>query len=136
MKYISYMINEKYTRNLYFVFRVLVGFGFLMHGYGKLFGAKAAPLFSLMGLAGIIEFFGGLLIVLGLFTTISAILGALTMFVAYFKVHALKAFSPLANGGELALIYFATMLVLIGFGAGAYSLEKKIFGKEICRKKK
>ncbi|MBN2890620.1 MAG: DoxX family protein, partial [Bacteroidales bacterium] len=104
------------------------------HGASKLFGAKPVELFSVMGFAGVVEFFGGALIVLGLFTSISALLGAIVMIGAFVKVHIPRGINPTANGGELAVIYFAAMLVLIVFGAGSYGLEKKIFKKELFHK--
>ena len=99
---------KKYNDYFYLVFRVLIGLGFLLHGGQKLFGIfgskGTADLFSLMGLAGVIEFFGGLLIIFGLFT---------------------KGINPLTNGGEAAMIYFAAFLVMIAYGSGRISLDKK-----------
>lgn len=134
MKYFSYMLNKKYSMNLYFVFRVLVGLGFLTHGASKLFGENPVSLFSVMGFAGIVEFFGGILIVLGLFTSVSALFGAIVMIGAWVKVHMPRGWNPMENGGELAMIYFAAMLVLIAFGAKSCGLEKKIFKKEFLHK--
>ena len=128
-------ILQKNKDYIYFVFRILVGFLFFQHGAQKLlgwFGSKGTvQLFSLMGLAGVIELVGGLLIVLGLFTRLTSLITALEILTAYFIAHASKALIPIMNGGELALLYFASFLVLIIHGAKKWSLEKLIFKKEI-----
>ncbi|MBI2146208.1 DoxX family protein [Candidatus Woesearchaeota archaeon] len=129
-------LNEKYGSNIYVLFRVLVGLLFMQHGGQKLFGwfgglgGSAAPLFSLMGLAGVIEFFGGLALVLGLFTRLVATITAVEMLVAFFKVHFPQSWIPLLNQGELALLFFAAFLVLIIYGSGKWSLEQALLKKE------
>ncbi len=128
-------ISEKYTDQLYAVFRILAGFMFFQHGAQKLFGwfgGKAiTDLSSLMGVAGIVEFFGGILIILGLFTRYTAILVGIQMFWAFYSVHFLnKGWSPIQNGGELAALYFAIALVLLSQGSRAWSLERVLFKKE------
>ena len=123
-------INKDYA---YFIFRVLVGLLFLQHGLQKLFGmfgGKSAELFSIMGLAGIIEFLAGISIALGIFARFGAFFAALQMAVAYFMAHAPKGLIPMLNMGELALLYFAAFLAIMAFGAGKWSLEKAIFKKE------
>ena len=119
---------KKNSNKFYVVFRVMVGFLFFTHGAQKLFGwfGGKAPveLISLMGLAGVIELVGGLFILIGLFTRITSIISALEMGAAYFMAHFPKGFLPSANGGELALLYFAAFLVLIAYGAGKYSIDK------------
>ena len=120
---------KKYNDYFYLVFRVLIGLGFLLHGGQKLFGIFGSKgtvdLFSLMGLAGVIEFFGGLLIIFGLFTTIIAVISAVEMIVAMIMAHFPKGINPLTNGGEAAMIYFAAFLVMIAYGSGRISLDKK-----------
>ena len=128
-------VLKKYSKDIYVLFRVLVGLLFLQHGAQKLFGwfttKGAVQLFSLMGLAGVIEFFGGLAIVLGVITRLSALGSILTMLWAYFQVHFANGWIPILNRGELALLYLAVFLIILVFGAGKWSLEKKLFGKEI-----
>ena len=127
---------NSYKDYLYFVFRVFVGLLFLQHGLQKLFGAfggvggQPVELLSLFGLAGLIEFLGGIAIAVGLFTRLAAFISAIEMLVAYFTVHAPNGLIPLVNQGELALLYFATFLVLMVYGAGKWSLEKAIMKKE------
>ena len=101
------------------------------HGAQKLFGVlggmgspgATAPLASLMGVAGVLEMFGGLLIVLGLFTRPVALLLAGEMLVAFFKAHAPKGGFPLENGGELALLYLLVFLTLFVLGGGVLSID-------------
>lgn len=112
--------------------RVVTGFLFMQHGAQKLFGllggfggtpGATAPLASMMGLAGVLEFFGGLLILLGLFTRPVAFLLAGMMAVAYFTVHAPQALFPMLNQGELAALYSFVFLYLSARGAGRWSLD-------------
>ena len=114
---------------LYGVFRILVGLMFFLHGWAKLFGPKAVQLVSLMGLAGVFEFVGGALVLLGLWSRIGALLGAVTMLVAFLYMH--LGWNPLATGGELPILYFVSFLVILVHGAGSCcSLEKKLWKSE------
>lgn len=111
--------------------RIGAGLLFMEHGAQKLFGVMGglgapgatAPLASLMGVAGVLELFGGLLIVLGLFTRPVAFLLAGEMLVAFFKTHFPKGGFPLENGGELPLLYLLIFLTLLVFGSGAASID-------------
>jgi uncharacterized membrane protein YphA (DoxX/SURF4 family) len=67
---------------------------------------------------------------LGFYTRLAATGGALLMLGAYFKVHAFQALSPLANGGEAAVLFFAAFLVFTVYGNGWLSLEKSLLKKE------
>ncbi|MDP3639620.1 MAG: DoxX family protein [Nanoarchaeota archaeon] len=129
---------QKYGDVLYVLFRVLVGLGFMLHGGQKLFGwfggvngGGAVALVSLFGLAGVIEFFGGLAVLLGFFTRLGAGIAALEMLVAYMYMHRPQGWIPLLNGGEAAWLYFAAFLVLLVYGSGKWSLEKKLLKKEV-----
>ncbi len=102
------------------------------HGAQKLFGlfggfggqpGATAPLFSLAGVAGVLEFFGGLAVLLGLFTRPVAFVLSGQMAVAYFMVHAPKGFWPLLNRGELAAIYSFVFLFLAAAGGGGLSID-------------
>ncbi|NQV91966.1 DoxX family protein [Candidatus Woesearchaeota archaeon] len=128
------MCIKKYVKGkediLYGIFKVIVGLMFFLHGWGKLFGAKAAPLMSLMGVAGVIEFAVGIMLVFGLWSRLGALIAGLEMLVAYFYMHIPGGFNPLNNGGELALLFFAAFLVVLYHGNGKWSLEKVLFKKE------
>ena len=109
------------------VARIVIGFLFLQHGAQKLFGAlggdQVENLVSLMGLAGVLEFFGGLLIMLGLFTRPTAFVLAGQMAAAYFMAHAPEGFWAIQNGGEKAAFYAFVFLYLSARGAGPWSLD-------------
>ena len=126
----------------YAVLRVVAGFLLACHGAQKLFGAFADPsrpaepvaLVSLMGLAGVIEFFGGLLIAFGLAAGLVAFLASGQMAVAYFKAHfSLEAFWPIENKGELAALFCFVFLFVAARGSGAYSLDAVLRGGQPVR---
>lgn len=112
------------------VMRIIFAFQFMQHGAQKLFNfpiAKAgAPLelFSKMGAAGMLEFFGGLLLLLGLFTRPVAFLLAGEMAVAYFMAHFPRGFWPIANNGEAAVLFCFAYLYLSVAGGGPISLDR------------
>ena len=111
------------------VLRIVTAFLFMQHGGQKLFGFPAPPqvtypLFSLIGVAGILELFGGLLLFLGLFTRPVAFLLSGLMAVAYFMAHAPQGFWPLLNRGELAVLYCFVFLYLAVAGSGSWSLDR------------
>jgi len=76
-----------------------------------------------MGAAGIIEFFGGVLVLLGLFTRPAAFLMAGEMAAAYFMSHAPHGFWPIVNHGEAAALYCFIFLFYSAHGAGRFSLD-------------
>ena|SRR3989344_8969354 len=123
--------NENY---FYLAFRILVGLLFVQHGAQKLFGAfggtPVVSYFSLFGLAGFIEFFGGLLIILGLFTRVAALFGIFDMAGAMIIAHFPKGYIPILNGGELASLYFAAFLVLLVGGTKIFGLDNLVFKKK------
>ncbi len=117
------------------VFRIGAGLLFMQHGAQKLFGllggfggtpGATADLFSMMGLAGVLEFFGGLLIVLGLLTRPVAVILVVEMIAAYFMAHIPNGLVPIQNGGELALLYALVFAVIATQGAGPGSLDQRL----------
>jgi putative oxidoreductase len=112
------------------VLRIVTAFLFMAHGAQKLFGfltppgAAGPPLFSLIGLAGVLEFFGGLAILIGLFTRPVAFILSGMMAVAYFMVHAPQGFWPLQNKGEMAVLYCFVFLYFAAAGGGQWSLDR------------
>jgi putative oxidoreductase len=107
----------------------VAAFLFMAHGTQKLFAWPVAEprdpvaLVSLMGLAGVLEVFGGLLLLLGLFSRPVAFLLAGEMAVAYFTAHAPREFWPILNGGEPAALYCFLFLYLAATGPGPWSLD-------------
>ena len=107
--------------------RIVAGFLFWQHGAQKLLGmlGRDAPVefFTLMGLAGILEFVGGALLVLGLFTRPVAFILSGQMAWAYFSSHAPNGFWPIMNRGELAALYSFIFLYVAARGGGGFSLD-------------
>lgn len=122
----------RYSSELYAILRIVAGFLFACHGAQKILGVlggfggqpgATAPLFSLMGLAGVIELFGGALIALGFFTGYVAFIASGEMAVAYFRAHYPQSFWPLLNRGEPAVLYCFLWLYVASRGAGAWSID-------------
>jgi putative oxidoreductase len=123
-----------WTPRLLSILRIVAAFMFIAHGAQKLFGFLAPPgmpsppMFGQMWIGGVLEFFGGLLLLLGLFTRPVAFILSGTMAVAYFQMHAIPgggAFSlPLQNKGELAALYCFVFLFLAVAGGGEWSLDR------------
>jgi len=81
--------------------------------------------------AGIIEFFGGLLIALGAFTAIAALVASGEMATAYFLQHAPHGIWPIKNHGELALLFCFVFLYIASRGDGAWSVRSVLRGKRL-----
>lgn len=113
------------------VLRIVTAYLLIPHGSAKLFGMPHQPMFdglqvvSLLGLAGILELFGGLLFLIGLFTRPVAFVLCGFLAVAYFMGHASKGhvLLPLLNQGELAVLYCFVFLYFVFAGAGAWSVD-------------
>jgi putative oxidoreductase len=112
------------------VLRIVAGSVFILFGATKLFGYPPSPvpmppidLTSQMGLAGVLEVFGGLAIVLGLLTRPVAFVLSGEMAVAYFQAHAPQSVFPTVNNGVPAVIYCFLFLYLAFAGAGGLSLD-------------
>lgn len=114
--------------------RIFTGFLFIPHGAQKLFGwfggfggtpGNTAELFSMIGLAGALEFFGGILVMVGFFTRPTAFILSGLMAVAYWMAHGTSAFLPFINRGEMAVLYCFVFLFLAASGGGKFSLDGK-----------
>jgi putative oxidoreductase len=111
------------------ILRILIGLIFLEHGATKLLGYPPPPnpataMGTLLWAQGVIEFVGGLLFTIGLFTRLVAFALAGVMAVAYFVAHAPKSFFPLLNGGEAEILYCLVFLLFFVAGPGPWSLDK------------
>jgi putative oxidoreductase len=113
------------------ILRIVTAYLFMAHGTAKLFGMPYQKMFdglqlmSLPGLAGVLEVFGGLLILIGLFTRPVAFVLCGFMAVAYFMAHGSQGnvLLPMLNGGELAVLYCFVFLYFVFSGAGAWSVD-------------
>ena len=128
------VIRRRYADIAHTVLRVAAGLLFAQHGAQKLFGALGGfgpppggrvQLLSLMGLAGVIEFFGGILIALGVLTRPVALVAAAEMAVAYVMAHAPRGVWPILNQGEPALLYCFVFLYLAAAGPGPHSVDAR-----------
>ena len=107
--------------------RIITGFLLAPHGAQKLFGVLGKEpvdsIFSLSGVAGVLEFFGGIALILGIFTRRVAFVLSGLMAAAYWMAHGTEAFWPIVNRGELAALYCFVFLFLSAHGGGGFSLE-------------
>ena len=122
-----------WTGRMLSILRIVAGSVFFTHGTQKLFGIPPMPQgmppiewMSQVGIAGILEVVGGLLIILGLFTRPVAFVLAGEMAVAYFQVHFPQSFWPSVNGGEPAVLYCFIFLYFVFAGAGPWSIDAMI----------
>ena len=117
----------KFGAQTYALLRIVAGFLFLWHGTQKMFGFPGASSgerpFHITYIAGPIEFFGGLLLMLGLFTRPVAFLCSGLMAFAYWMSHGTKALLPIENRGELAALYCFLFLFISAHGSGIWSLD-------------
>jgi putative oxidoreductase len=131
-------LPDRWVPHLLSVLRTVTGFLFITHGMQKLFAFPVAQpqepvaLGSLMGVAGLLEFTGGLLILVGLFTRPVAFVLSGEMAVAYFLRHASKGFWPALNGGELAVLYCFLFLFVAAAGPGAWSLDSVLRSSKVA----
>jgi putative oxidoreductase len=121
-------ILGKFSSPIYSILRIIAGLMFACHGTSKLFGFPGTnpPLphvASLPMASGIIEFVCGILIAIGLFTSIAAFIGSGEMAVAYLLMHAKTSFWPLINHGELAVLYCFLFLYIAASGPGSWSVD-------------
>ncbi len=130
-----------WTGRMLSIFRIVAGAMFLSAGTMKIFGYPANPmpnmppieLMSQMGIGGLMEVVGGLLIVVGLWTRPTAFILAGEMAVAYFQFHAPQAFWPTTNMGVPAVMYCFFFLYLVFAGAGPWSVDAAIARSRVRR---
>jgi putative oxidoreductase len=118
----------RWTPQMLAVLRIFVALLYLQSGLSKYFGFPAPQpanftVFSLIGLAGIIEIVGSLLLLVGLFTREAAFIMSGEMAVAYFMVRAPVSFFPLVNNGRLDALLCFVFLYFVFAGPGAWSLD-------------
>jgi putative oxidoreductase len=119
----------RYSDLFYSLMRLVAGALFACHGAQKLFGVlggQAQLANPKMLTAGVIEFFGGLLVALGLGAAYAAFVASGEMAVAYFQAHAPGGFWPIQNRGELAVLYCFVFLYVAARGDGTVSLARAI----------
>jgi putative oxidoreductase len=122
------MFMAKFETQTYVMLRIVAGFLFLWPGSMKLFNFPPPPEgitmpFSIVAIAGPIEFFGGILIMIGLWTRWVAFLASGLMAFAYWIGHGRTALLPIDNHGELAVIYCFLFLYISAKGSGVFSVD-------------
>jgi putative oxidoreductase len=116
------------------ILRIIAALLFIEHGAQKLLGfpqalPNGAPAFlSLLWWQGIIELVGGVILLLGLYTRLTAFILAGDMAFAYWMVHAPKSIYPVLNGGDAAILYCFVFLYLACAGGGPWSFHRSLSG--------
>lgn len=115
---------------IYAILRIIVGFLLTLHGSQKLLGfpppEKATQLNALLTVVGVIELFGGLMILFGLFAGTAGFIASGLFAVAYFMAHAPAGFFPIEEGGnrgERAVFYCFVLLYFAARGSGVWSVD-------------
>ena len=128
----SYVTLERWRPFFLSILRIAAALLFLESGLSKLFGFPAAgpPLTGLIFLAAIIEVFGGLLLLVGLFTRLAAFVMSGEMAVAYVMAHAPKSFYPEVNGGTSAILYCFVFLYFVFAGGGPWSVDRVVLKQD------
>ncbi|MFE9764676.1 DoxX family protein [Streptomyces sp. NPDC005808] len=114
------------------LFRIVVGLLFACHGAASLFGvlggARGGGTIDAGTWPGwyaaVIQFVGGVLVLLGLGTRAAAFIASGSMAYAYFDVHQSGALWPIQNGGEAAAMFSWAFLLLVFTGSGAFGLDR------------
>lgn len=118
----------RFSPQFYALMRIAAGLLFACHGAQKLFGlfgGQQVPLASMFGLAGIIEFVGGLMIAIGFLTGTAAFIASGEMAYAFFTAHLPRGPVPIRNGGELAVLYCFVFLYIASRGVGIWGVDKR-----------
>ena len=125
--------REPFPSRMLSLLRIIAGLIYTTSGTMILFGYPKSPvpmpplvLLSQVGIGGLLEFIGGILIILGLFTRPTAFILAGEMAVAYFQFHAPQSFFPTVNNGVAAILFCFIFLYLWAAGGGAWSVDAAI----------
>jgi putative oxidoreductase len=121
-----FMFMQAYGEQTYALLRIIAGFLFIFHGAQKLFGfplpVPEAPAFVIY-VAGGIELVGGILVMIGFFTRWAAFLCSGLMAAAYWMAHGSQGLWPIANQGELAVLYCFIFLLIAAKGVGRWGVD-------------
>ncbi|MFO1017364.1 MAG: DoxX family protein [Hyphomonadaceae bacterium] len=127
---------DKFSAPLLSILRIVSALLFIEHGTTKLLGFPPTEMFAtspepmtLMWFAGILEFGGGVLLALGLFTRPVAFILSGMMAVAYWMAHATQSFYPVQNGGDAAILFCFIFLYIAAAGGGPWSADRIVFKK-------
>jgi putative oxidoreductase len=121
--------------------RIAAGVSFMTHGTQKLLAwpvtqpREPVELLTQMGLAGVLETFGGALMIAGLLTRPVAFILAGQMAWAYFQAHAPRSVWPVLNGGEPAMLFSFIWLFFAAAGPGPVSLDAMLWRRRPARRR-
>jgi len=120
---------NSYAPHFLSVLRIVAALLFIAHGTAKYFGFPAVGMptpspFSIVGVAGLIEIIGGLLVLIGFYTRAAAFIMSGEMAVAYFTAHLPHGFLPIVNRGESAVLFCFVFLYLVFAGPGVWSIDE------------
>lgn len=124
----------RYSDEALSLLRIVAALLFLLHGTSKLFGFPPFPMeqpaiYSTLWIAGMLEVIGGTLLLVGLFSRLTAFIVSGEMAVAYWMVHAPQSPFPTINGGEAAILFCFIFLFIAAAGPGAWSIDAKFRGQ-------
>ena len=123
----------RYGTYVYAIFRIVIGFMFMLHGTQKFFNwppskQAAGELAGLMIVAATIELVCGFLVMIGFFSSFAAFVASGMMAVAYFMVHQPGGALPIMNGGEPAVLFCFAFLYIAARGSGVWSVDSIVRG--------
>ena len=131
-RHVDQSLFQVWSPRLLSVLRIVSALLFMMHGTAKLFHVPHLPMFdnlqlmSLIGVQGVLEAGGGLLLLIGLFSRPTAFVLSGDMAVAYFMAHGPKSWLPILNGGDLAVLFCFVFLYLWIAGPGPWSIDARL----------
>lgn len=119
---------SRYQPQALSILRIVTALLFIAHGTQKLLGFPAAQwgptdLMSLMGIAGVLEVFGGIAILVGFMTRPVAFVLSGLMAAAYWMAHAPQSPFPVNNGGDAAILFCFAFLYFVFAGPGIWSVD-------------
>jgi putative oxidoreductase len=124
---------DRWQAPLLSMLRIVTALLFIAHGTSKLFAFPAVapmmagpvPPLSFMGIAGLLEFVGGALVLIGLFTRPVAFILAGEMAIGYWMAHAPRSTFPSINGGDAAILFCFVFLYIAAAGPGPWAIGSK-----------
>ena len=121
-------IDGRYAPQALSLLRIVAALLFVLHGTSKLFGFPPFPMAlpqpgELLWIGALLELFGGLLLLAGLFSRPVAFILSGEMAVAYWMFHAPQSTFPSVNMGEAAILFCFIFLLIAAAGPGPWSLD-------------